>query len=150
MGSLWDDIRKSLKEGLETVADYTEEYTKIGRLKVDVASIKHSINRLFGELGGRVYELLSQDPHGQVAPDEKVRALIGRIKELEGKLREKEAEIEKVKQQKQEERKKKTSAAQTPAPEPQAKAAEAKPPRRQTKTTARKGQESESDEVVGM
>ncbi|MBC7186847.1 MAG: hypothetical protein H5U38_07435 [Calditrichaeota bacterium] len=119
MGSLWDDIRKSLKEGLETVADYTEQYTKIGRLKVDEAAIKHSINRLFAELGGRVYELLAQDARSQVASDEKVSSLVGRIRDLEEKLRRKQAEIEKVKEEKEEQRKK--ASPQAPSPEPQAK-----------------------------
>ncbi len=149
MGSLWEDIRKSLKEGLETVADYTEEYTRIGRLKVDVAAIKHSINRLFGELGGRVYELLSQDPRSQVASDGKVGSLIARIKELEEKLRKKEAEIEAVKQQKQEERKKKSSAAapSTQSPEPPTEQVET--PRRRSRSAAHKKATEETDEVAG-
>ncbi|MCR4437821.1 MAG: hypothetical protein QHJ34_02100 [bacterium] len=119
MGSLWDDIRKSLKQGLETVADYTDQYTKIGRLKVDETAIKHSINRLFAELGGRVYELLAQDARSQVAADEKVSSLVGRIRELEGKLRQKQAETEKIKQEKEEQRKKKASS-RAPSPTPQA------------------------------
>lgn len=134
MGSLWDDIRKSLKEGLETVADYTEEYTKVGRLKVDVAAIKHSINRLFGELGGRVYELITHGGGSNIASDDKVNALVGRIKALEEKLRTKEADIEKVKKEKAEERRKKSASAETPPVE--AKGDEA-PPRTAKKRASR-------------
>lgn len=119
MGSLWDDIRKRLKAGLETVADYTEQYTKVGRLKVDEAAIKHGINRLFAELGGRVYELLAQDARSQVASDEKVSSLVGRIRDLEEKLRQKQAEIERVKEEKEEQRKKEASP-HAPSPAPQA------------------------------
>lgn len=149
MGSLWEDIRKSLKEGLETVAGYTEEYTKIGRLKVDVAAIKHNINRLFGELGGRVYELLSQDPRSQVASDGKVGSLIERIKGLEEKLRKKEAEIDKVRQEKQEERTKKATAAAPSTPSPEPKTEQAKRPRRRSSPAARKKPTEESDEGAG-
>ncbi len=147
MGSLWDDIRKSLKEGLETVADYTEEYTKIGRLKVDVAAIKHSINRLFAELGGRVYELISQGAKDGIASDEKVSALAGRIRALEEKLRAKEAEIERVRQEKEEQRRKKGSAAEAPLP-PEAEH-EVKPTRSRRKPRASSSSTSPDEEFEG-
>ncbi|MDZ7295529.1 MAG: hypothetical protein ONB14_08935 [candidate division KSB1 bacterium] len=148
MGSLWDDIRKSLKEGLEKVADYTDEYTKIGRLKVDVAAIKHSINRLFAELGGRVYELISQGGGAGIASDEKVSSLVERIKTLEEKLRKKEADIEHIKQIKEEERKKKQSAAEEPTPPPAE--AEVEKPRRKGRAStsgSAKPTEDESSRV---
>jgi peptidoglycan hydrolase CwlO-like protein len=106
MGSLWDDIRKTVKEGFETVADRTDEYAKIGRLKVDIAGINHNINKLFSELGGRVYHLHSKGTPEKVTKDADVTRLVDRIKAQETKLRKKEAEIEKIKKEKDKERKK--------------------------------------------
>ena len=100
MASLLDSIR----DGLELVVDKTEEYTKIGKLKVDIFTIKRNIEKQFTELGGRVFEVLTGDDPKSVQKDEQVTTLVEEIQSLESDLKEKEAEIERVKKEKEKER----------------------------------------------
>ncbi len=100
MASLLDNIR----DGLELVVDKTEEYGKIGKLKVDIFSIKRNIEKQFTELGGRVYELATGAVKAKVEDDDEAQKIIEQIKVLESQLQDKEAEIEKVKEEKEKER----------------------------------------------
>lgn len=100
MSALLDSIR----DGLELVVDKTEEYGKIGKLKVDIFGIKRNIEKQFTELGGRVYELMTTKSATKIADDEEVKKAIETVKNLEVQLKEKELEIDKVKTEKETER----------------------------------------------
>ncbi|MBN1559937.1 hypothetical protein JW998_06785 [candidate division KSB1 bacterium] len=108
MASLLDSIR----DGLELVVDKTEEYSKIGKLKVDIFTIKRNIEKQFTELGGRAFELLTGDDPKSLQKDEQVTKLIGEIQALEQDLKEKEADIDQVKQDKEKERRERQEARQ--------------------------------------
>ncbi len=122
MSALLDSIR----EGLELVVDKTEEYSKIGKLKVDIFGIKRNIERQFVELGGRVYEMMTTGAADKIAGDEECKKLVATVQSLEQQLKEKEAEIEKVKAEKererrerQEARRREAEAAQSAEPAPE-------------------------------
>ncbi|MBN1481705.1 hypothetical protein EH223_05010 [candidate division KSB1 bacterium] len=100
MASLLDSIR----DGLELVVDKTEEYSKIGKLKVDILTIKRKIEKQFTELGGRTYDILTGEDAKSLQKDEEVKKITDDIQALEAQLKEKEAEIEKVKEEKEKER----------------------------------------------
>lgn len=100
MASLLDSIR----DGLELVVDKTEEYSKIGKLKVDIFTTKRNIEKQFTELGGRVYELVTDDAADSVQDDDEVKRIIEEVKALEVQLANKEANIELVKEEKERER----------------------------------------------
>jgi len=100
MSALLDSIR----DGLELVVDKTEEYGKIGKLKVDIFGIKRNIEKQFTELGGRVYELMTTKSTTKIAEDEEVKKAIETVKGLEVQLKDKELEIDKVKTEKEVER----------------------------------------------
>ena len=100
MASLLDNIR----DGLELVVDKTEEYGKIGKLKVDIFSIKRNIEKQFTELGGRAFEILTGEGAKTVAKDEEVKKIVEEIQSLEEQLQAKESEIEQVKEDKEKER----------------------------------------------
>jgi hypothetical protein len=108
MASLLDSIR----DGLELVVDKTEEYTKIGKLKVDIFTTKRNIEKQFTDLGGRAFELLTGDDPESLQKDDKVTKLIEDIQSLERELKEKEADIEQVKQDKEKERRERQEARQ--------------------------------------
>lgn len=95
-------LLESIRDGFELVVDKTEEYGKIGKLKVDIFSIKRNIEKQFTELGGRVFELLTEEKN--VKTDDEVKKLVAEIKKLEEDLHQKEAEINKVKAEKEKER----------------------------------------------
>ena len=100
MASLLDSIR----DGLELVVDKTEEYGKIGKLKVDIFSIKRNIEKQFTELGGRTFEVLTGEGPKSVAKDEEVKKIVEELQGLEEQLQQKEAEIAQVKEDKEKER----------------------------------------------
>ena len=100
MASLLDSIR----DGLELVVDKTEEYSKIGKLKVDIFTTKRNIEKQFTELGGRAYDILTGDDAASLQTDEEVIKIVEEIKTLEAQLVEKESNIDVVKEEKEKER----------------------------------------------
>jgi hypothetical protein len=96
MASLWDDIAKTIKEGVDTVVEKTEELTKIGKIKVDILNIKRNIEKNFTELGGRVYHVVVEEKKTQVAGDKEVKDIIESIKLLERELQRKKEELDNI------------------------------------------------------
>jgi len=96
MASLWDDIAKTIREGVDTVVGKTEEYTKIGKIKIDIINIKRNVEKNFSELGGRVYHLLAEQNKTQISADKEVKKIIDSIKLLEKELQDKKDEMDKV------------------------------------------------------
>jgi len=46
MANLWDDIAKTIREGVDTVVEKTEKLTKIGKIKIDILNIKRNIDKI--------------------------------------------------------------------------------------------------------
>lgn len=97
MTNLWDDIAKSIREGVDTVVEKTGELTKMGKIKVDIINIKRNVEKNFAELGGKVYHLIVEEKSTQVAANKEVKELIECIKILEKELQEKNEEMKNVK-----------------------------------------------------
>ncbi len=102
MADLWEDIQKTIREGMTTIAEKTEELTKIGRAKVEILNIKRQIERRFTELGGKVYHLIAEEGSARVASNSEVKDLIAAIKQLEKQLEDKRKEIEDLSRRKTE------------------------------------------------
>ncbi len=97
MTNLWDDIAKSIREGVDTVVEKTGELTKMGKIKVDIINIKRNVEKNFAELGGKVYHLIVEEKSTQVAGNKEVKELIECIKILEKELQEKNEEMKNIK-----------------------------------------------------
>jgi len=97
MANLWDDIARTIREGVDTVVEKTEELTKIGRIKVDILNIKRNVEKNFSELGGRVYQLISKEKNAAISTDKEAKEIIECIKILEKELDDKKSELAKVK-----------------------------------------------------
>jgi len=69
MDGVWEKIKKSLKDGAVMSVEKIEEYTKIGKLKVDEMSAKRKIERNFLDIGERYYDL-SQDGRESAASED--------------------------------------------------------------------------------
>ena len=100
MANLWDDIAKTIREGVDTVVEKTEELTRIGRIKVDILNIKRNVEKNFSELGGRVYQLISKEKKTAISADKEAKEIIECIKILEKELDDKKSELAKVKSKK--------------------------------------------------
>ncbi len=97
--SFWDDLSKVFKRSVSVVAKKTDEYTKIGKIKVDIIGIKREIDKLFGLLGGKVYHLIAEENNTKVASNEEVKELVAKINELNEKLVQKKEELEQVRKE---------------------------------------------------
>ncbi len=91
---LWDDVRTSLqdignlaaekgREFSKAAADKAEELTRVGKIRLDLVQVNREIERLFSELGGKVYHLHTEETLGTVEEDEEVRILFEKISALE-------------------------------------------------------------------
>ncbi len=97
MANLWDDIAKTIREGVDTVVEKTEELTKIGKIKIDILNIKRNVQKNFSELGGRVYQLIAKEKKTEISTDKEAKEIVECIKILEKELDDKKSELEKVK-----------------------------------------------------
>lgn len=82
----WTNVKNHLKGGLQSATNKTSEYTKIGRIKIDILGIKKEIEEKMVELGGRLYHLVSREQNYEIAKDKYILQLIEQIKELEAEL----------------------------------------------------------------
>ena len=86
MANLWEKIRKSVLEGASVAAEKTEEYTKLGKVKLEILNTKRKISKTFTELGGIVYDSVKEGKSKEVMDSSKVENLIKTLKELEADL----------------------------------------------------------------
>jgi len=80
----------------------TEELSKIGKLKLDIAAIRRELSSTFAQLGETIYQKAAEKKDSQLwADDEQVRALIEKIDTLRLEIRRKEEELEKIREEKE-------------------------------------------------
>ena len=99
MGTFWEDVKKTVKQGLSVAAEKTEEYTRIGKIKVDIMGIKKDIDKTYREMGMGVYELLDKKQAAAIAKDKILLELKVKIDNLKQTLKDKEAEIEEIRKE---------------------------------------------------
>jgi hypothetical protein len=137
MANLWDDIARTIRDGVDSVVEKTEELTKIGKIKVDVINIKRNIDKNFAELGGKVYHLVVEEKNTKVAGEKDVTDIIESVKILEKELEEKNAELKNIREKEgtngESKTQKKTSAKTTTRTKPKSTATR-KPRTSSTKT----------------
>lgn len=102
MSSFLDDIR----DGFESVIDKTEEYGKIGKIKVDIAGLNRQLDKFYAELGKTAYQVINDKQ--DVTKSAQIKDVIEKIQSCQADIAKKEAEIEDIKHQKEQERKKRT------------------------------------------
>ena len=101
--NMWERIKKGLKEGAALSMEKIEEYTKIGKLKIEEFSAKRKIERNFVDIGERAFELISDKKGNDIEKDILVCNAIENIKGLREEL----IDIDKKIQEASEESKKK-------------------------------------------
>jgi prefoldin subunit 5 len=108
MSTFWESLIKNLQQGIQTVSEKTDELTKIGRLKIEVIAVKRDIEKLFVELGGRVYDILQNQKKVTISKDDEIKKLVGRVEKSEQRLHELEERIQNIQDLKREENSTKT------------------------------------------
>lgn len=90
----FDDIVKTVQDGLTKLADKTDQLTQMGRLKLDIVSIKREIEKQAAALGSRVYRLAVQEKNDAILDDPEVKSYFEKLSGLEDRLATKKAEME--------------------------------------------------------
>ncbi len=86
MDQVWEKIKKGLKDGAALSMEKIEEYTKIGKLKIEEMAAKRKIERNFVDIGERSFELIIDGKGGEVGDDLTVKKAIDNIKSLRQEL----------------------------------------------------------------
>ena len=97
--SLWENLKKGLEQGIKTITEKTEELTELGRLKLEIMSIKREIEKNFVELGGRIYQLMKENKSENMDQNIEIKAVVDKIKVQENKLDEYNKKYEKMKKE---------------------------------------------------
>jgi hypothetical protein len=96
MDTMWEKIKKGLKDGATLSMEKIEEYTKIGKLKVEELAAKRKITRNFIDIGERVFDLAEGQKEATIAGDLAVKTSIENVKALRLELVEIERKIEEI------------------------------------------------------
>ena len=95
--TLRNKVKRSMLEGLRKASALTNEYTRIGRLKIDMLAIKKELEEKLLELGGRVYQLSRKEGPTALPTDNRISHLLEEIKKLDDELTRVEEELENIK-----------------------------------------------------
>lgn len=99
MAAFWEDLKKTVQQGLSVAAEKTEEYTKIGKVKMDILGIKKDLDKTYREMGEKVSELIDSKKSEEIGSNTQVKKLKTQINKLQKNLKAKEVEIEEIKKQ---------------------------------------------------
>ncbi|KMQ50217.1 hypothetical protein CHISP_2888 [Chitinispirillum alkaliphilum] len=96
MDTMWEKIKKNLKDGAAMSMEKIEEYTKIGKLKVEEMSAKRKIERNYLDAGERVYELLEEGKDSGIGDDLVIKKCVENVNSLKEEIAEIAQKIEEV------------------------------------------------------
>jgi hypothetical protein len=82
----WEKIKKSIREGAALSIEKIEEYSKVGKLKVEEFATKKKIERNYVDIGERVFELVQAKKNSEVIGDIVVKKAIANIESLKDEL----------------------------------------------------------------
>ena len=94
--SLWEDLKKNVKAGVSTAAEKTEEYTKIGKLKVEILNTNRNLEKGFADIGREVHNVLTAGKKLDPLKNETFKELIEKVNALKADVQAKEKEIEQI------------------------------------------------------
>lgn len=97
MDSMWDTIKRNLRDGAAAAMNKADELTQLGRARLDVAVIKTRLNRLQAELGALAYGSIESGTGAELSASVEVRDLCGRIRAVEADLTSCQRELQELK-----------------------------------------------------
>jgi hypothetical protein len=96
MDNMWDKIKKSVREGAAVSMEKIEEYTKLGKLKVEEMAAKRKIERNFGDIGERVFDLIEENKNGEIPQDLTIKKAVDNVIALREELLEIDQKMKEV------------------------------------------------------
>ena len=82
MDTMWEKLKKSLKDGAVYSMEKIEEYSKIGKLMVEELAAKRKITRNFNDIGERAFDLIEAGKGASLETDLSIKTSIENIKAL--------------------------------------------------------------------
>ena len=99
MDNVWERIKKGLKDGAALSMEKIEEYTKIGKLKIEEMATKRKIERNFLDIGERVFDLMGEGKTSGMDGDLIIRKAVDNIKGLRQDLKAIEEKIKMIQEE---------------------------------------------------
>jgi hypothetical protein len=84
--NVWEKIKKNFKEGAALSIEKIEEYSKIGKLKIEEYAAKKKIERNCVDIGERVFDLVETGKASEMVHDLLVKKAIENIRALNEEL----------------------------------------------------------------
>ena len=97
MSTLWDDVKNAIVDGYVYASDKAEEFTAIGKARVDVVKANRKIAQAMTSIGDRVFHLFEEEQQATIAEDADVVGAVEEIRSLRKEISRLEEEIERVK-----------------------------------------------------
>ena len=90
-------IWNKLRDGILAAGSKTSDFTKLGRIEIDVLGIKKETEEKLIELGGRVFHVVNDQGQTDIGDNKEIIHLIAQLKELEEELAAYKVEKERIK-----------------------------------------------------
>lgn len=98
----WDRVRTTIDKGLEgsrelvgKARDKAQDLGERGVLRIEIGQLENQAEKLVGKLGAVAYEALAvREEEKLLASSDDVREIIEQIKDVQERIREKEAQLE--------------------------------------------------------
>lgn len=84
--NVWEKIRKRVFEGVNAAAEKTEEYTRMGKAKLDVLAVKRKMAKLHTDLGAHIYQSVKDGKTDGVFESETVKNMVNELRDMETEL----------------------------------------------------------------
>lgn len=93
MSTFWDQFKQKVKTGLAVSSEKIEEYSHIGKLKLEILGTKRNISHLFRDLGKIAFNHLEKGTADQFPENEEVKTVLNRIKTAQQMLSDLEEQL---------------------------------------------------------
>jgi hypothetical protein len=84
--NVWEKLKKNFKEGAALSIEKIEEYSKIGKLKIEEFAAKKKVERNCVDIGERVFDLVETGKTAEVINDLLIKKAIENIRALNDEL----------------------------------------------------------------
>jgi len=84
---------------MKSLSEKSDEWTRIGRTKLEIISVKRRIEQAMLELGGRVYDHVKSTDVSHVDLDEDMQVLVEKIQSQEAQLKVLEDKLERIRKE---------------------------------------------------
>jgi hypothetical protein len=86
MDTMWEKIKKGLRDGASVSMEKIEEFSKIGKLKIEEVAAKRKIERNYADIGERVFDLIEEGKGSDIGNDLSVKKSVENIVALREEL----------------------------------------------------------------